>query len=193
MAKKKVHVHIPPKDRYVIKQKPAEVVKEEVVTTPEVVKPAPKKIVKIEREEIWNKLTEICDKLTTRDIIVEFTEDTRKLDAGIVYYIVHIRKPDARKVATRKTGIYFTKISDSTVHVQVINGTSMIVLFSNYSDNSQEDVFKYLESIVKKDMEFYENALSVKKPVKYKGNPSGGNRPYQNKGGTNKCAGMVRY
>lgn len=117
----------------------------------------------IDRDTVTKSLTDLCTRLSTDSVSVEMTEDTRKLDAGIVYYIVHIKakKPDEKRVPTRKTGVYFTRVKDR-IHVQVINGTSMVLLYSNYSADSQTEVFKYLESIVKKDMEFYQNSRDAK-------------------------------
>lgn len=121
------------------------------------------KIVKIEKDRIRESLRELCEKLSTDEITVEFTEDVRKLDAGMMTYIIHVGKPDApRRTPTRKTGMYFTKVKDC-IHVQVVNGISMVSLFSNYSDNSQTEVFRYLENILKRDIEFYQNTLEARK------------------------------
>lgn len=123
------------------------------------------KIVKIEKNQIRDSLTELCKKLSTDEISVEFTEDTRKLDAGMMTYIIHVGKPNApRRTPTRKTGMYFTKVKDC-IHVQVVNGISMVSLFSNHSDNSQTEVFRYLENIIIRDIEFYHDTLEARKPT----------------------------
>lgn len=133
--------------------------------------------VKINREEIKQTLDSMCGRLKTDDIDVQATEDTRKLDAGIVSYVVHVRKTNMRRAPiTRKTGIYFTRVRDR-IHVQIINGTSMVMLFSNYSENSQTEVFKYLENIIKTDIEFYQSKykLEAARPARKEGH-SYGNR-----------------
>lgn len=131
--------------------------------------------VKINREIIKKALDEMCGRLRTDEIDVQATEDTRKLDAGIVYYIVHVRRMNLRRAPiTRKTGVYFTRVKDR-IHVQVINGTSMVMLYSNYSENSQTEVFRYLENMIKTDVEFYKNKYKpeASRPVRKEGHGYG--------------------
>ena len=126
---------------------------------------------RIEREQIKEILAKMCEELRTNTVDVDFTEDTRKLDSGIVCYIIHVRNTLAIKSITRKTGLYFTRVRDR-IHVQVINGTSMVVLFSNYSENSQTDVFKYLKNMIQVDVN-YQNKPVVKCPARKEGRSYG--------------------